>query len=353
MISAVVVAWGQAPFLERCVTQLLASEGADVEVIVVDNGVADGSVAALRGDDRVRCVEAPANLGFGGGCNLGAGLAAGEVIAFVNPDALVEPGALAALAGALDDPTVGIATAQVRLLAEPELINSAGGAIHFLGLGWAIGYRQPAAGFDVGRDVAAASGAAMAVRAETFVSLGGFTEELFLYHEDAELSWRCWMAGWRVVYVPEAVVLHDYEFGRHPDKLHYLERNRLALVLTCYETRTLWLLAPPLVAFEAGMLALAAVQGWVPAKVRGWIWLLRHRRWLRQQRGRCQAGRHRGDAELAGLLHVRFDATHFAAGLPVRVADRALAAYWSALRRLALRSPSASLSAPEGGTATS
>lgn len=337
MISAVVVAWGRAPFLERCVTQLLASQGADVEVIVVDNGVIDGSVAALRRDDRLRRVQAPGNLGFGGGCNLGAGLAAGDVIAFVNPDALVEPGALAALAGALDDPTVGIATAQIRLLQEPELVNSAGGAIHFLGLGWAVGFRQPAGRFSTGRDVAAASGAAMAVRGETFAALGGFTEELFLYHEDADLSWRCWMAGWRVVYVPAAVVLHDYEFDRHPDKLHYLERNRLALVLTCFETRTLRLLAPALVAFEAGMLVLAAAQGWLPAKVSGWAWLWRHRRWLRQQRERCQGRRRRNDAALAGLLHSRFDATHFARSLPVRAADRALAAYWAAIRRLALR----------------
>ncbi|MGH9040714.1 MAG: glycosyltransferase family 2 protein, partial [Acidimicrobiia bacterium] len=202
MISAVVVAWGEAPSLGDCVAALLASEGAAVEVVVVDNGVHDGSVAALTPDNRLRCVEAPGNLGFGGGCNLGVTAAAGEVVAFVNPDALVEPGALARLAGVLEDPTVGIATAQIRLLREPELINSAGGAIHFLGLGWAVGYGQPASRFSTGRDVAAASGAAMALRAETFAALGGFTDELFLYHEDAELSWRCWMAGWRVVYVP-------------------------------------------------------------------------------------------------------------------------------------------------------
>jgi GT2 family glycosyltransferase len=241
------------------------------------------------------------------------------------------------LARALDDPTAGIATAQIRLLREPELVNSAGGAIHFLGLGWAIGYRQPASRFSTGRDVAAASGAAMALRAETFVSLGGFTEELFLYHEDADLSWRCWMAGERVVYVPEAVVLHDYEFSRHPEKLHYLERNRLALVLTCYETRTLWLLAPALLAFEAGMLALSAAQGWLPAKVAGWTWLFRHRRWLRQQRSRCQKQRRRRDAALAGLLHSHFDATHLSPGFAVRAADRGLAAYWVALRRVVLR----------------
>ncbi|HEY3241164.1 MAG TPA: glycosyltransferase family 2 protein [Acidimicrobiia bacterium] len=341
MISAVVVAWGQAPFLERCVAQLLASEGTDVEVIVVDNGVVDDSVAALGRDDRLRRVAAPGNLGFGGGCNLGASLATGELMAFVNPDALVEPGALAALAGALDDPTVGIATAQVRLLREPGLVNSAGGAIHFLGLGWAVGYGQPASRAGTRRDVAAASGAAMALRAETFAALQGFTEELFLYHEDADLSWRCWMGGWRVAYIPEAVVFHDYEFTSHPEKLYFLERNRLALVLTCYEARTLCLLAPALLAFEAGMVASATAQGWLGAKVRGWAWLFRHLGWLRQQRARCQRQRREGDPELAGLLQTHFDATHFPSSFPVRVADRFLAAYWATLRRFALRSPSA------------
>jgi GT2 family glycosyltransferase len=348
MISAVVVAWGRAPLLECCVARLLASEGGAVEVIVVDNGVVDDSVAMLPPDGRLRCVTAPTNLGFAGGCNLGAARAAGDVVAFVNPDVLVEPAALGALAATLEDPTVGIATAQVRLLREPQLVNSAGGAIHFLGLGWAMGYGGPATGNGTGRDVAAASGAAMAIRAETFAALGGFTEELFLYHEDADLSWRCWMAGWRVAYVPGAVVLHDYEFTSHPGKLYYLERNRLALVLTCYEARTLWLLAPALLAFEAGMLASAAAQGWLRAKVRGWAWLVRHHRWLRRQRAHCQGQRRLGDPELAGLLQTRFDATHFPAGIAIRMADRALAAYWWGLRRLALRAPST----PGGGTAT-
>lgn len=332
MISAVVVAWRHAPLLERAVTALLDSEAADVEVIVVDNGVVDGSVARLPSHDRLRCVRAPGNIGFGAGCNLGAGLARGDVLAFINPDALVEPRALATLAATLEDPGVGIATAQLRLLAEPDLINSAGGAIHFLGLGWAVGLRHPIGDFATGRDVAAASGAAMAMRAETFTALGGFTEELFLYHEDAELSWRCWMSGRRVTYIPDAVVLHDYDFSRHPAKFHYLERNRLVLLLTCFEARTLWRLGPALLTFEAGMLALAALQGWLPDKVRSWTWLWRHRHWLRRQRARCQDQRRRTDSSLAPLLHAHFDATHFSTGPVIRVVDRVLAAYWVTLR---------------------
>lgn len=333
-VSAVVVVYGAAPLLERCVAALGGSTGVDVEVVVVDNGCTDGAterVARLAG---VKSVAAPANLGFGGGCNLGVRHAVGDVVAFVNPDAIPAPDALARLADAVTDPGIGIAMGCIQLLGEPGMVNSAGGAVHFLGLGWATGMGRTAAEFPDGRDVAAASGAGMAMRRDIFEALGGFTEELFLYHEDAELSIRCWMAGWRVVFVPGARIDHDYEFSRHPQKLYFLERNRLILVLTCYEARTLLLLAPALLAFEAGITAVAFAQGWGGRKLQTWVWILGHRRWLRAQRRRLQGARRVPDRAFVHLLSERFDAGQLPASGLVRMADRGLARYWRLVRRI-------------------
>ena len=77
------------------------------------------------------------------------------------------------------------------------------------------------------------------VRADRFAALGGFCEPMFAYCEDTDLSLRCWQRGWRVVLVPDAVVLHRYEFSRNPQKLFLLERNRLLMVLTVYSGRLL------------------------------------------------------------------------------------------------------------------
>jgi GT2 family glycosyltransferase len=302
-------------------------------VVVVDNGCTDGAVERLEPDGRVRHVAASENLGFGGGCNLGASLATGDVLAFVNPDAIAAPGALAELAAALADPSVGIAMGCIQLLQQPGMVNSAGGAIHFLGLGWATGMGQPASAFAERRDVAAASGAGMAIRRATFEALGGFTEKLFLYHEDAELSLRSWMAGLRVIFVPEARIDHDYEFSRHAQKLYFLERNRLILLLTCYQARTLLLLAPALLAFEAGITAVAFAQGWGAKKVSTWGWIATHVRWLWSQRRRLQQSRQAPDRAFMHTFSARFDAKQLPASPLVSAADRVLAGYWKAIRR--------------------
>lgn len=334
LVTAVVVVYGEAPWLSPCVESLVSSAEVDVEVVVVDNGCTDASVTSLVDGPNLHRVTAPYNGGFGAGCNLGAAIAKGDVLVFVNPDAVPDPMALAHLASAVDDPTIGIAMGSIRLMQEPQLLNSAGGAIHFLGLGWATGFRLPAESFDSPRDVAAASGAGMAMRTETFRHLGGFTEELFLYHEDAELSFRCWLAGLRVVFIPKAMINHDYTFSRHAQKLYFLERNRLILLVTCYQSRTLLVLAPALILFEMGMLVLALVQGWGRDKVRGWVWLARNRAWLRRHRRRVQAERSQPDSAIVPLLSFRMDATQISMPFPLQIADLFLAMYWRLARRV-------------------
>ena len=331
-VSAIVVAYGQTPGLADCIDHLQASRGVDVEIIVVDNGCTDGSVGSLCGRRGVRVLSAGGNVGFGAGCNLGAAASDRSFVAFVNPDVVAEPDALTLLVREAEDPEVGIASASVRLLHEPELINSAGGAIHFLGLGWAEGFRQPASAIS-DREVLAASGAAMVMRRDRFDELGGFTEQLFLYHEDAELSLRCWQRGWTVRYVADAVVRHDYEFARNPRKLHLLERNRLVVVLTCYSSRMLALVTPALVLFEIGMLALAVAQGWTKEKVDGWWWLVRHVGWLRDRRQVVQAARRRPDRQLVRLFAPRFTGAQVPLPKPLVPGDRLLGAYWRLVSR--------------------
>lgn len=332
LVSAVVVGWGPCPLLRQCVESILGSIGVDVEVIVVDNGCDAAAVSSLPDHPMVRVLTADRNLGFGGGCNLGATKAVGTHLAFINPDAVVTPPALAALVSTLADPRVGIATARVRLMIEPDLLNSSGGAVHYLGIGWAQGFRQPASAFDEHVSVTAASGAAMAMRAETFQRLGGFTAEFFLYHEDAELSLRVWMAGLRVEFVPEADVLHDYAFGRHKEKFYFLERNRLLLLLGVYRWGTLLWLLPAILAFELAIVVLATSQGWLVQKLRGWWWLARNYRWVLDYRRRLQQARTVGDDAFVPLLASRFDAGQLQMPSVARPVDWMFAKYWEVVR---------------------
>jgi GT2 family glycosyltransferase len=333
-VTAVVLAYGPEPLLGECVTALLASRAVDVDVVLVDNGCTTDMVDRLADRPGVHVVRPGRNTGFTGGCNLGAQHAQGEIVAFVNSDAVVEPDALAALAGALGDPAVGLATAGLRLAAHPELMNSAGNPVHYLGLSWAGALGEPAAAHAQPSDVASASGAAMACRRQIWQDLGGLCPALFAYGEDAELSLRCWQRGLRVVYVPDAVVVHHYEFHRHPAKLGLVERNRLFMLLTVYQWRTLALLFVPLLGLELAVLATALRQGWWRQLLHGWGWLLTHRGTVRSRRACVQAARRRTDRELAGVLTGRFD-PGAGAGIAVPPVLSWLAeAYWRAVRPL-------------------
>jgi GT2 family glycosyltransferase len=330
----VVLAYREQPYLYDVVDRILASTGVSVHVVVVDNGCTSPSLDPLRERPGVTLLEPGRNTGFTGGCNLGAAVTDSAYVAFINSDALVEPDALAALTEVAARPEVGIASASLRLAATPELLNSAGNPVHVLGLSWAGHLGEPAADLPAERRIASATGAAFVVRREVWDALGGFTERFFAYHEDADLSLRCWQQGWEVRYVPTAVVAHHYEFSRNPDKFYLLERNRLAMVLSLYETRTLLLLSPALVAFEVAMLAVAVVNGWLPAKLRGYRWLLAERRWLRAHRHDVQQVRTRSDRDLAGLLTARFEQSVLPLPRGSGLLNAVMSGYWSLVRRL-------------------
>ncbi|GAA4676510.1 hypothetical protein GCM10023226_12160 [Nocardioides nanhaiensis] len=334
------LAWRDEPVLVEAVTSVLDSEGVEVDVVLVDNGCTSDAVERLAPLPGVTVVTPGENLGFAGGCNLGARHARGEVLAFVNGDAVVRPGALRYLVDALTNGAapgegeVAMATASVRLYDEPATVNSVGNPVHFTGLSWAGGLGEPASAHDRPREVASASGAATVIARERFRALGGFCEPMFAYCEDTELSLRCWQRGWRVVYEPRAVVLHRYEFSRNPQKFYLLERNRLLLVLTLYGPGMLLAVAAPLLALELATLALALRDGWGRQKLAGWWWLLRHRRLLRERRRLVRGQRVVPDATWSRVLTGDLDLA--VPGLTVPGPARRLSrTYWALARRLA------------------
>lgn len=324
-VTVVTVSYGDEPWLERSVQACLDSVGEVVEVVLVDNGCTDGAVDRLESVDGVRVVRPGTNTGFAGGCNLGAAEAFGEIIAFVNPDALVEIDALHRLA-ARSRELPGIASACVVLADAPDRVNSAGNEYHFLGLSWSGGFNEPTSDHLVARPTIAASGACMTIPAALFNTLGGFEEQLFAYYEDADLTIRAWQAGSEAWYVPEAIARHRYEFGKNELKYYLLDRNRWITLLTLFEARTLLLIAPLLVVQDIALWGVAGLQGWAGPKARSSIWVLTHLKWLRQRRRAVSDARRVGDRQLAPLFTSVLN--------PANVAmPRWVAAFSSVLRR--------------------
>ena len=242
-VRAVVLCWNNAELLDRCLAHLASTKWpGDLEVVVVDNGSTDGSVDRwTERHPNVALIENGANLGYAAGVNRGLrDLEDVDAVALVNSDAFVQPGWLAPLVAALDaDAQLGAASPKI-LFAEADgdgrpLINNVG---NVLGSTWELhdrGYGEVDRGqYDRSEDVWGWCGAAVLLRRRYLDEVGGFDERLFMYAEDAEMSWRGAKRGWRYRYVPTAVVHHAHRASsggeRTPLLDHLNRRNRLVVV---------------------------------------------------------------------------------------------------------------------------
>lgn len=334
-VGVVVLGFGDEEYLEACLAAAIAELGDDDDIVLVDNGITGAADRRPSWPERVRVLEPGENTGFAGGCNLAASHTDADVLVFVNSDALLRPGALAALVAAGRDDTVAIVGGSLHLADRPDLINSAGNPLHYTGITWAGGCGDPATAHDRPGPVAVATGGLFAVRRTVWAELGGFDDRYLAYHEDTDLSIRAWLGGRRVVYVPEAVADHHYEFGRSPAKMYLVERNRLMTILTDYPRPLLRAVLPAVVVTEPALLAQAVLQGWARQKVDGWRWLLAHRRELRARRADVQSripDPALGAAVLADLMVARIEPPMVEHPPGMGVVNAALAGYWRLVR---------------------
>jgi GT2 family glycosyltransferase len=333
-VSAVVLAYLAEPFLPRCVEALLASEKVDVDVILVDNGCTTGDVATCAALPGVTVITPASNLGFTGGCNVGVAASTGEYVALINQDLIVEPGTLARLVEELAQPDVGIAAGTVLLAEDPTKLNSNGNPVHVLGISWVggLGERDTRT---APTETAGAMGALLVTRRSHWDRLGGLVTPYFANHEDADFSIRTWRVGLKVLSVPDAVALHNYEFGRTPSKFYLVERNRLMFLATVWSWRALLLLAPPLIGLELAMLVLAIKDRFLGQKLRGYGWLLRNASVVWARRRVVQRERLVPNRVWMRILTDRFDTPLVPLPPAVKSPLNALVRlYWRAVARL-------------------
>ncbi len=220
----------------------------ETDLLVVDNGSRDGIEERLAQEvPGARVVTEAQNRGYGAACNRGARETSGDYLLFLNSDAFVLPGAIAALAAALDrDP--GAAAAGPRLLDSDGTLQqsiqrlpapwrifceSSGLAALAGGRGVFRGHTKTREDHSRAREVAAVMGAALAVRRRAFDEIGGFDESFFLYAEETDLLARLSARGHRILFVPEAEVVHaggasggDILFGRlHEGLTRYVGKH--------------------------------------------------------------------------------------------------------------------------------
>lgn len=305
-VSAIVVCWSADPDTVRgTVESLLAQTRPPAEILIVDNHPEPlvGGVLADAGLP-VRAMATGSNLGYPKACNFAAERATQPWLFFLNPDARADPECLERLLDACDD-DVAVAGAQV-LLPDTTKVNAGDNPIHITGLSWSGRYLEPREDGPP-REAAGVSGAALLMRKADFEAIGGHSPGFFMYHDDLDLCWRSRIGGRRVVFVPRATIVHDYEFTKGAFKWYELEHNRIWTLLTNYEARTLILLAPILLAFEVAIAALSIRDGWWAEKRRGWRAVVRERGAIRAWRRHVQSRRTQPDAVILERMTGRLD----------------------------------------------
>lgn len=243
-VSVVIPNWNGLRWLDPCLAALGAQDRSPEEVIVVDNGSADGSVAHLRAaHPAVDVVQLSANTGFAHAANRGVTRARGEFVALVNTDVVLAPDWLSRTVAALTaDPSAASVACKMVSLDDPEVIYDAGDVLRRDGACEQRGRfeRDDGRWDDPGEVFGACAGAAL-YRRSVLVALGGFDERYFAYLEDVDLALRLRLAGWRCRYEP-AVARHAGEgsSGQLPGGHHRLvTRNSIVLVARWFPVR--WL----------------------------------------------------------------------------------------------------------------
>jgi GT2 family glycosyltransferase len=177
--------------------------------IVIDNGSTDDSVAKIRElFPQVELVETGANLGFGGGCNIGIWHALSRQCDYVwllNNDTIVEPKSLAALIEvAKSDPKIGAVGSVIYHMENPSRVQIWGGWHVRMLLGTVS---RHSSNMPIER-LHFISGASCLLRAEAIRSVGLFDEGFFMYWEDADLGFRLRKGGWKLAVADKSQIWH-------------------------------------------------------------------------------------------------------------------------------------------------
>ncbi|HOT92212.1 MAG TPA: glycosyltransferase family 2 protein [Anaerolineae bacterium] len=210
LISVIIPNWNGAHHLPVCLDSLQRQTYPHVEVIVVDNGSQDDSRDVLARYPAVRVLALGENRGFTGACNAGFRAAQGEIQVLLNNDTEADSGWLEAVAATFDrHPDVGLVASKMLLFDQRDTFHTAGDYVTPDGLAHNRGVWQKDEGqYNHAAYVFSACGGSAAYRKTMLDAIGLLDDDFFFSFEDVDLAWRAQLAGWRCLYVPDAVVYH-------------------------------------------------------------------------------------------------------------------------------------------------
>ncbi len=244
-LSVIILNWNGERLLRRFLPSVVDNTaGEDVEVIVADNGSSDSSLMVLADEfPGVRVIAFDKNYGFAEGYNRAIEQVDTEFVTLLNSDVETPPGWWLPILRFMEEhPEVGACQPKIMSCRDKtmfEYAGAAGGLLDRLGYPYCRGRLLDRIEKDSGQydsapaDVAWASGAALTVRRDAYLTAGGLDSDFFAHMEEIDLCCRMWNAGWRVCVVPCSRVYHlggaSLAQG-NPQKTYLNFRNNLLLL---------------------------------------------------------------------------------------------------------------------------
>ncbi len=236
MVSVIIVNYNGREYIQRCLESMSRQKYDKFEIVIVDNSSQDdslvvikNSLTGLRLDKRAKIIELDRNLGFAGGNLKGLLYAAGRYIATLNNDAEAHEGWLTSLVKVMDcNPDAGLCASKI-LQYNSNIIDSAGDGFSKSLQGFKRGDGESSDKYSKREYVFGACACAALYRKKMLEEIGFFDDDFFLIHEDTDMNLRAQLTGWRVLYVPEAIVYHKVRssIGYMSDTaIYYTIRNR-------------------------------------------------------------------------------------------------------------------------------
>jgi len=249
LVSIIVVTYNGHDVVAECLESIKALRWPNREVIVVDNASSDDTleqVSKIMPASRMICLTV--NMGYGGGANVGAREAKGEILLFANQDVSLDEKFLDGIVSMMTrDNSIGVCGGIVIAWDRSWLVST--GQIFERLAGYGLDYGFGSSDLNLRRktdDVFSPNGAAFAVKREIFLEIGGFDEDLFMYFDETDLAWRARMAGARIVCSSTSLVRHKIDRGRAyaASSRYYIDRNSLLSATRNYGFRNIVLYIP-------------------------------------------------------------------------------------------------------------
>jgi GT2 family glycosyltransferase len=296
LVSIVIVNYNGAEVLRPCLRSVFAQPYRPIDVLVVDNGSADGSREIVETDfPAARWLPQGRNLGFAEGNNAGVREAQGDLVVLLNNDTEVEAGWITGMLGSLRKPGVGVVTSRVVTDGVPSEFYAMNGSVNYLGYNIMSVFTDLSCVFFGG-------GASVMFRKSVVGE--PFPKEYFLYQEDLFLSWRLRLAGYDVRMAQDSIVHHrgSVTTKKQPGRMvtFYQERNRMLNCFILYSPGTLLKLTPLGVAdaFAKILLSVAGRRKSLRGILEGYLWCAIHPGWIFSQRRHWQRMRRVPDREI-------------------------------------------------------